>query len=262
MANDSKSPKGFAGLDDMASDVQVDATHPQPTTPLRPSTQATQAAVDTQPHSNPIPRRSEAAESSQLPPKPSGLSSGWIWVICIGCVIILANVFGGKSNPNTYTPSASSYTPTPTYTPPPVYQAPEPAYTPPPVYQAPEPAYTPPPVYQAPELAYTPPSTVYEPPAPAKTYESQPMPGIDNVLEDSELRYCISQKIRIQGWEPNVNTSSQTSVDAFNWAISDFNSRCASYRYKTQVMDRVRSEVNSRSTDLLFEGVNLATQNP
>ena len=95
-----------------------------------------------------------------------------------------------------------------------------------------------------------------------QAYESQPLPGTDNVLNESELRYCMSQKIRIQGWEPNVDTSSQTSVDAFNFAVQDFNMGCSSYRYRTREFERVRSEVDARSTDLRFEGVNLATQNP
>jgi hypothetical protein len=221
--NDKNSPKGFAGLDDLVSDVEVKP--PPPTVPLRPSTQATQPAPYSPPPSSPpIPQRSAPVEPRQLPPKPSGLSAGWIWAICIGGVIVLANVFGGKGNSNTYTPPAQ--------------------------------------VYEPPAQTYTPPAPVYEPPPPVQSFESQPMPGTDNVLEESEIRYCLSQKIRIQGWEPNVNTSSQSSVDAFNWAISDFNSRCGSYRYRTQVMDRVRSEVNARSTDLRFEGVNLATQNP
>lgn len=221
--NDKKSPKGFAGLDDLVSDVEVKP--PPPKVPFRPSTQATQPAPYSPPFSStPIPQRAEPVEPRQLPPKPSGLSAGWIWAICIGGVIVLANVFGGKGNSNTYTPPAPGYEP--------------------------------------PASTSTPPAPVYRLPPPVQSFESQPMPGTDNVLEESEIRYCLSQKIRIQGWEPNVNTSSQSSVDAFNWAIADFNSRCGSYRYRTQVMDRVRSEVNARSTDLRFEGVNLATQNP
>ena len=212
---------------------------PPPTVPLRPTAQALQPTpYSPSPSSPPKPPRSKPVEPRQLPPKPSGLSAGWIWAICIGGVIFLANVFGGKSTTNTYTPPAA-------------------------VNEPPAPSSTPPaPLYQTPEPTYTPPAPVYEPPPTAQSFESQPIPGTDNVLDESELRYCLSQKIRIQGWEPNVNTSSQSSVDAFNWAISDFNSRCGSYRYKTQVMDRVRSEVNYKSTDLRFEGVNLATQNP
>jgi hypothetical protein len=117
-------------------------------------------------------------------------------------------------------------------------------------------------VYPPLEPASTPQVPVYEPLPPVLSFESRPMPGTDNVLDEREIRYCLSQKIRVQGWEPNVNTYSQSSVDAFNGAVLDFNSRCGSYRYRAQVMERVRSEVNSRSTDLRFEGVNLATQNP
>lgn len=234
--NDKKAPKGFAGLDDLVSDVEVKL--PPLTVPLRPTAQAMQPTPFSQPpSSSPNPRPPEPVEPRQLPPTPSGLSAGWIWAICIGGVIVLANIIGSKGNSNTYTPPAH-------------------------VYEPPAPAYSQAPVYKAPEQAYTPPAPVYEPPPPVQSFESQPMPGTDNVLEEGEIRYCLSQKIRIQGWEPNVNISSQSSVDAFNWAISDFNSRCGSYRYRTHVMERVRSEVNSRSTELRFEGVNLATQNP
>ena len=179
--------------------------------------------------SQPTSRRPSPFESSELPPKPSGLSAGWIWTICIGVIVVLFNVLGEKSKSKTYVPTAE-------------------------VFGQSAPAYS-----QAPEPALTPQLPIYEPP---KSFESLPMPGVDNVLQEGEIRYCLSQKIRFQGWEPNVNTSSQSSVDAFNGAISDFNSRCGSYRYRVNVMNRVQSEVNAISEQLRFEGVNIATQNP
>ena len=223
--NDKSGAKGFAGLDDMVSEIDIPST---PAVPLRPAARATQSSAEPRPS---VPIRPFEVEEPYVPPQKSGSSSGWIWAIGIG-VIVLIGVGLNSGN------SSSKV-----------------AYTPPPA-----PTYTP--TYQPP-----PPAPVYEPPVELPTptmqaYESQPLPGTDNVLNESELRYCMSQKIRIQGWEPNVDTSSQTSVDAFNFAVQDFNMGCSSYRYRTAEFERVRSEVDSRSTDLRFEGVNLATQNP
>ena len=106
--NDKKSPKGFAGLDDLVSDVEVKP--PPSPSPLRPTTQAP-APYTPAPSSPPTASHSEAIQPRQLPPKSSGLSAGWIWAICIGGVIVLANVFGGKSSSNTYTPPAQVYHP-------------------------------------------------------------------------------------------------------------------------------------------------------
>ena len=82
------------------------------------------------------------------------------------------------------------------------------------------------------------------------------MPGVGQhlALDEPEIRYCLSQKIRIEGARSVVNDTFQYQIDRFNQLIEHYNSRCSSYRYKPSVMSRVQAEVESRRGSLFLEG--------
>jgi hypothetical protein len=73
-------------------------------------------------------------------------------------------------------------------------------------------------------------------------------------LDEPEIRYCLSQKIRIEGARSAVNDWLQFQVDRLNALIDHYNSRCSNYRYRRSVMDRVRPEVENRRSGLYLEG--------
>jgi len=225
MAND-KGKKGFAGLDSMVSDVEV----PKP----RPAPAPTPELVRQQE----APRPSAEPKPVYSPPKPSGRGTGKWWAIGIG-VVVLFSWLGGSDKK-----SSARSAPTPSYSAP-SYSAPAPA---------PAPAAAP---------AYTPPVYVPEPaPVYAANDEEMPPVGSGLSLNRSQIRYCLSEKIRVTAWQGQVNEYSEASVDAFNEAVRDYNSRCSSFRYRSGALESVRSEVEANRYALQLKGISSAAANP
>jgi hypothetical protein len=76
-------------------------------------------------------------------------------------------------------------------------------------------------------------------------------------LDEPEIRYCLSQKIRIEGARSMVSNGAEYQVARFNVLVDHYNSRCSNFRYRQSVMDRVRPEVETRRWNLYLEGQNL-----
>jgi hypothetical protein len=102
--------------------------------------------------------------------------------------------------------------------------------------------------------------------APEPTYssaeETTPPVGNDLAFDRSEIRYCLSQDIRMAAWQGQVNQSSQSAIDAFNAAVTDYNARCTHYRYRDGDLESVRSEVEANRVMLTQQGIDQATSNP
>lgn len=84
--------------------------------------------------------------------------------------------------------------------------------------------------------------------------EQKPPLGTDNVLNAAQIRYCLSEDIRIQGAESVVSSYNHAEVDRYNLMIEDFNSRCAKFRYKQGTLESIQLEVDGNRTRLLAEG--------
>lgn len=189
MTNDTNQRKGFAGLEDMTSVVDVpEPTYRPPKTIPKDSTPPTPASTTTR--HQPF----EVDESRLPPPKPKGMSSQTKWMIGLGIFIAMAAI--GSLNDKK---SSSNYS------------------------------------------------------APA-VYEDMPTPGSGKVLADNQIRYCLSQDIRLTGWGAAVDHYSQTAIDSFNAAVSDYNARCSNYKYRRGSLEMVRSEVESRRASLEADG--------
>lgn len=96
------------------------------------------------------------------------------------------------------------------------------------------------------------------PTAYAPALELQPPVGTDYTLTDDQIRYCLSEKIRLEAWETSVNTYSDFSVNSFNNAVDHFNARCSSYRYRKYAFETVNSQVEAKRTELYAEGLSKA----
>ena len=92
--------------------------------------------------------------------------------------------------------------------------------------------------------------------------ELMPPVGTAQTLTDNQIRYCLSQDIRLGGWSAAVNKYSQSAINQFNYAVSDYNSRCSNYRYRRGALERVRTEVEARRWQLESEGSNQAAMHP
>ena len=104
--------------------------------------------------------------------------------------------------------------------------------------------------------------TTYESPSHSPNQAEIPPVGTDILLTRNQIRYCLSEEIRIDSWQNEVNEYSESSVDAFNLAVGDCNSRCSSFRYRRESLESIRSEVEANRESLAAEGRNKALLNP
>ena len=194
MKKDSEQPKGFAGLADMTSKVDVPEAVSRSAQPTQPMSTSPETAVPSPQH-----RSFEVDEGVLASLAPKGMSSQKKWMIGVG--IIVAIVVGAGLIDNN---SSSGYS--------------------------------------APTL-----------------YEEVPPQGSGQVLSDNQIRYCLSQDIRISAWGTAVDHFSQTAIDSFNSAVGDYNMRCANYKYRRGSLERVRLEVEARRVDLQADGTSKST---
>jgi hypothetical protein len=82
------------------------------------------------------------------------------------------------------------------------------------------------------------------------------------VLNGPQIRYCLSEKIRIESWEGQVSDKSAMAVSAFNAAVEFYNSRCSSYRYRTGTIESIKAQVEANRALLTQEGFDSAVRNP
>ena len=230
--------KGFAGLDSMVSDVKM----PRPSTP--------QPIHKDEPEANPEPITSGSQPAYTGNPSSGGSSGKW-WAIGVGLVVFF--IWIGSSDKHT----SSEVAPAPA----PEAAAPAPApaaWEPAPAPEAAAPA--PAPEAAAPAPA---PATNYKP-APPDTSgdEERPPVGSGLVFNRSQIRYCLSEKARISAWQSQVDEYSETSVNAFNEAVNDYNSRCSHFRYRSGAVESVQSELDAISYTLRLEGMARARANP
>jgi hypothetical protein len=85
--------------------------------------------------------------------------------------------------------------------------------------------------------------------------EVMPEPGgMNRTLSSSEIRYCVSEDIRIGAAKSVVNAYSDWEVDRFNEMVSDYNARCGMFKYSRGTLESVRSSVEKRRAGLEAEG--------
>ncbi|MGF6965737.1 uncharacterized protein OKW43_002765 [Paraburkholderia sp. WC7.3g] len=214
-----KQKKGFAGLDSMISEV---GPAPEPSAP--PIQQEPTEPPNRQPDVT-----STAAEPPQvftgLPRAGSGAGisgKGWL-LIAIGVFVLLAWL--ANSGKPSSSPPAVAYEPPATTT-----------------NNAP--------TFEAPAPSAAVPSTENE--------ETVAPVGSGLTLDRSQIRYCLSQRVRLEAWQGQLNENPQSSVDAFNASVNFYNARCSNYRYRTSDLEGVRAEVESNRAALRQQGLSMA----
>lgn len=210
--------RGFAGLSSLVSDVDSAVTNAKQEASRPPA-----AASDSQP----APPNKEAETEHQpyqhTSSQPSGGSSTGKWLLGIGGVIIvlwlISSGSGSKSIPSK-TRVEPSIPVTPTKTEP-----------------------------QVPDWARLEPAQV-----PSRPTEERPPIGTNNVLNYAQLRYCLSEDIRIGAARTAVNNYIESDVDRFNAMVADYNSRCGQFRYRRGSLESARSDVERFRSTLEAEG--------
>ena len=95
---------------------------------------------------------------------------------------------------------------------------------------------------------------------PQRPSEDKPPVGTNHVLGAAQIRYCLSEEIRLGAAKEAVNKYIEAEVDRFNSLVADFNSRCSEFRYRRGMLESVRSEVESNRSSLEAEGIALFRQ--
>lgn len=98
--------------------------------------------------------------------------------------------------------------------------------------------------------------------APSRPTEERPPVGTDNVLNHAQLRYCLSEDIRIGEARTTVNSYSESDVDRFNAMVNDYNSRCGQFRYRRGSLESVKSDVERNRSTLVAEGRSRFARSP
>lgn len=86
----------------------------------------------------------------------------------------------------------------------------------------------------------------------------KPAFGENNTLTDSEIAWCLREDIKLEAMRTEI--SSDPGTQTFNALISDYNSRCASYRYYEDAMRRATRYVNSDRQKFVEDAVNEARE--
>jgi hypothetical protein len=77
--------------------------------------------------------------------------------------------------------------------------------------------------------------------------------GADRVLGAAQIRYCLSEDIRLEAARDAVSVDAD--VDRFNAMIEDYNTRCSNYRYRREVFESVQRQVQANRMALQTEGI-------
>jgi hypothetical protein len=85
--------------------------------------------------------------------------------------------------------------------------------------------------------------------------ETVPSMGSNNTLTYSQIRYCLSEKIRAAVIKENINQYSDSEVDKFNALVEDYNSRCGSFRYPDGAVEYVQKQIDEKRSDIIREGM-------
>lgn len=103
----------------------------------------------------------------------------------------------------------------------------------------------------SPAPSQSPPARPHESTRPA---ESRPPVGQNTVLSTAQIRYCLAENIRMDGAEATVNNYINADVDRFNAMVTDYNSRCGSFRYWRGELESARGDIEPYRNQLYAEG--------
>lgn len=223
--------KGFSGLSDLVSEVDLSDEPQKQTNKLKASPlPPPQATPPQQKDAPPKPQAPSADSTRPIGAASSGSNgSGSAWklvLVGIGACFVLWFAVNGGQNSRTYSPPPAQK--------PQSYSAPQSSPTP-------AVAPTPPKVPQNSGLQYTKPSV-----------------GTNNLLSVPEIQWCIRNGIRLDAMRNLIETNA--GIDEFNRIVNDYNSRCGNYRYRQGTQAQAERSVEPYRSQIVAEAVREAKQ--
>ena len=101
-----------------------------------------------------------------------------------------------------------------------------------------------------------------QPQVPHQSIEDKPPIGTNHVLGVAQIRYCLSENIRLEAAKGALNNYMETDVDRFNAMVADYNSRCSEFRYRRGTLESAQSEVERNRRALEAEGRSRFARSP
>jgi len=209
--------KGFAGLSSLVSDVD---TSPPP--PAKHGAETSDAVSNAELRTGPASSQPapQPTQPKQLPyqarSQPTPESPTGKWALGIAAVIGVLWLIGeADKSPSALAPSYST------------------------------PARSTTPSYSAPPA---------QPQVPTRPDETKPPVGQDLVFSASQIRYCLAEEIRMDAAKAVLNNYSDFDVDRFNAMVTDYNSRCGSFRHRRGALKRAREEISPYRNQLYADG--------
>jgi len=86
------------------------------------------------------------------------------------------------------------------------------------------------------------------------TTEQIPPIGTGRSLGPAEIRYCLSEDIRLEAARGVVNDYSDSQINRFNAMVDDYNSRCGRFRYNPGTLASVKADVERNRSALEAQG--------
>jgi peptidoglycan hydrolase-like protein with peptidoglycan-binding domain len=85
--------------------------------------------------------------------------------------------------------------------------------------------------------------------------ESKPPVGTKHLLSRNQIRYCHLEEIRIDAMQTEISQFSEVEILNSNSIVDDYNSRCASYRYREGSVSAVKRSIHGKETEYRQEGI-------
>ncbi len=219
--------RGFAGLSSLVSDVNLTLLPPDKQAAsgsgALSSAKPPTASENTQPRPQPTPNTQPRPQPThehpvQEPSKPTTGTSTGKWMLGIAAVVgVLWFIGAANKKPSS---TSTSYSP---------------------AARSAAPSYS---------------AAPAQPHVSSRPEEVKPPVGQNLVLSTAQIMYCLAEDIRIDSASTVVNNYSDFDVNRFNAMVTDYNSRCASFRYKTGALESARRNIDPYRSQIKAEGIN------
>jgi peptidoglycan hydrolase-like protein with peptidoglycan-binding domain len=211
--------KGFAGLSSMISDVEDVVTSVE----ARKSESLPDVDAVKIHRSEPQPADDEVESILDPYQQSPGVSSELKWLVIVGVIIL------GLSWLNSEPTNKSSVPPHIDYS-------------------------TPPPNVNSTAAHEDSQHAPKHPSGPIRPTEEKPPVGTCLNFNAAQIRYCLAEDIRLGQAKEIINNYLTSDVDRFNAMVTDYNSRCGHFRYRTGALESAKSDVERYRENLESEG--------
>ena len=90
--------------------------------------------------------------------------------------------------------------------------------------------------------------------------EVKPSVGTGQILSRNEIRYCLSEKVRMEAMGDYIDATKRVHIERFNALVGDYNARCSNYRYRQSDMTSASTAVDASGSRLRAQAADMVGQ--